>query len=119
MPAALRFGPPLSAALADPLLAARVDLLLPQRDGVLERVDRLLARRERVGAVRARYGDHDARLADLDAAGAVVDRDLLDVVLRLQRVGELLHHPLGHALVGLVLEVLDVAAAGVVADGAG
>src|SRR4051794_1322757 len=50
-------------APADPLLPALVDLLLPQRDGLLERVDRVLAGGERVGAVRRGDGDHDARAA--------------------------------------------------------
>ena len=47
----------------------------------------------------------------LDPADAVVDRDLVDVVALLQGGGELRHHLLGHALVGLVLEVDDRAAA--------
>src|SRR5262245_42261206 len=61
--------------LSDPLLAADVELLLPQRHGLLEGVDRLAARLEGSRAVCGRDGDHDARLADLDPADAMVDRD--------------------------------------------
>ena len=50
-------------------------------------------------------GDDDARLADLDAADAVVDRDAGQVVALADLGGDLLHHGLGHVLVGLVLEV--------------
>src|SRR2546429_2806079 len=103
--------------LADPLLAALVDLLLPERHADLERVDRLLTGGERVLPVRRRHGDHDARVADADAAHAVVDRDLGQLVLGLERRGQLGHDLLGHALVSLVVEVDDVAAAGVDARG--
>ena len=61
---------PLRAA-ADPLLAARVELLLPERHLRLERLDRVGACRQRVLPVRRRDGDRDARLADLDAPEAV------------------------------------------------
>ena len=50
-------------------------------------------------------GDHDARLADLDAADAVVDRDLAELVLRGQLVGEPDEHLLRHLLERLVLEM--------------
>ena len=56
-------------------------------------------------------GDHDASLADRDAPDAVVDRDVAELVARLQLLGDLGHDLLGHALVGLVLEVRDGAAA--------
>ena len=56
-------------------------------------------------AVRRGDGDGDACIADLDAAGAMRDGHLTEVVFGLQRVGEVEHHPLGHAFVGLVLEV--------------
>src|SRR5204863_107158 len=71
-----------SRASADPLLAACVDLLLPQRNRLLERVDRLAAGRERCRPVRRRDGDDDARLADLYAADPVMDRDLAQPVRR-------------------------------------
>src|SRR5436189_3700704 len=48
---------------AEPLLAVLVNLLLPERHGLLEHVDRVLACRQRVLAMRRRDGDHDARLA--------------------------------------------------------
>src|SRR5581483_7866469 len=66
--------PPRSRAAADPLLAALVDLLLPERDRLLERVDRFRAGCQRGGAVRRRDRDHDRGLADLDAAHPVGDR---------------------------------------------
>ena len=46
-----------------------------------------------------------------DAPDAVVDRDVAQLVARLQLVGDLGHDLFGHALVGLVLEVRDRAAA--------
>src|SRR4051812_24867037 len=95
----------------DPLLAALVDLLLPERHALLERVDRVLARCERVGAVRRGDGDHDARLADADPADAVVDGDRAELVAGLELGGDLGHDPFGHALVGLVVQVHDVPAA--------
>ena len=57
-----------------------------------------------------RDGDRDARLADLDPADAVGDRDLAEVVAGPQIGCEALHLLLGHALVGLVLEMVDRAA---------
>src|SRR6266487_2251147 len=77
---------------SDPLLAAFVELLLPERHSFLERVDRVLARGERVLAVWRGDGDHDARLADLDAARAVVDGDRVDLVARRQLRSDLRHH---------------------------
>src|SRR6476620_7053632 len=67
--------PVASRSAADPLLAARVDLLLPERHPFLELVDRVTAGGERVAPMRRRHGDHHRRLADPDAADAVVDRD--------------------------------------------
>ena len=64
-------------------------------------------------AVRRGYGDHHAPLADSDPADAVMDRDLGQFVLRLQRPGDVGHELLGHPFVGLVLEVRDRPAAGV------
>src|SRR5262249_20884358 len=64
-------GPPRTGASAtsrppaEPLLAALVDLLLPERHRLLERVDCVLAGGEGILAVRSRDGDRDARLADL------------------------------------------------------
>src|SRR4051812_6722480 len=95
----------------DPLLAALVDLLLPERHALLERVDRVLAGGERVGPVRRRDGDHDARLADAHPADAVVDSYGAEVVARLQLAGDLGHDLLGHPLVRLVIEVHALAAA--------
>jgi methylmalonyl-CoA mutase, N-terminal domain len=51
--------------------------------------------------------DHDALLADPNAPHAVVNRHSAEAVALSQRVGELVHHPLRHALVRLVLEVQD------------
>ena len=107
--------PSRSRSSPDPLLAALVDLFLPERHRDLQLVDRLVAGGESVAAMRRGDGDDDARLADVDSADAVVDRDLAQLVLRLQRGRELGHHLLGHALVGLVLEVEHVAAARAVA----
>src|SRR5205823_3689424 len=107
-------GTPVSARLRappEPLLAALVDLLLPERHRLLERVDRVLARRQRVVAVRRRDGDRDARLADLDPADPVVDRDRPELVPLLELGGDLGHHLLGHLGVGLVLEIEDGPAA--------
>src|SRR5439155_3945867 len=52
-------------ASADPLLAALVELLLPERHALLERVDHVFARGEGVLAVRRRDGDRHTRFADL------------------------------------------------------
>src|SRR5262249_39075309 len=60
-----------SGPLRDPLLAAGVQLLLPDRDADLEPVDRLLAGGQRGVAVRGRDGDHHRGLADLATPGAV------------------------------------------------
>ena len=97
---------------ANPLLAALVDLLLPQRHGLLEPVDGVLAGRERVAAVRRRHGDHDRRLSDPNAADAVGDGHPAEVVRALEVGGQVGHDLLGHALVGLVLEVEHRPAAG-------
>src|SRR6266571_2278768 len=92
-----------SGALADPLLAALVDLLLPQRDGLLERVDRLAEGCQSVGSVRGRNGDRDARLPDLDPPEAVADGDSAEVVPLAEPGGDLAHDVLRHLGVGLVL----------------
>ena len=55
--------------------------------------------------------DHDARPADADDADPVVDRDRDQVVSLDELGGDPLHLGLGHALVRLVLELDDVAAA--------
>ena len=52
--------PPLLGAAADPFFAALVDLLLPERHRLLERVDRLLHAARAAGAVRRRDGDRHA-----------------------------------------------------------
>ena len=71
-------------AAADPLLAALVDLLLPERHGLLERVDRVLARGERVlrGAGRRRRSRRSPRRSR--RADAVVDRDRAELVALLR-----------------------------------
>src|SRR6266540_3697285 len=88
-----------SGPAADPLLAALVDLFLPERHPFFERVDRVLARGERVLAVRRRDGDHDGRFADLDPAGAVMDGDVAQVVALLESAGDLGHYLFRHLLV--------------------
>src|SRR6266851_1995263 len=103
---AARLGANLGTA-ADPLLAALVELLLPERHLVLEEVDRVLARGQCVLAMRRGDRDDDARLADLDATRAMVDRDLAEVVATLQICSDLAHDLLGHFLVRLVVEVKD------------
>src|SRR2546428_1990639 len=80
--------PRYSRSASDPLLAAFVELLLPERDRLLQCVDRLTAGVERGRAVRGGDRDHDARLADLYAADAVVDRDPAEPVPRGQVVRE-------------------------------
>jgi hypothetical protein len=102
---------PASGAASDPLLAALVELLLPEGYPLLERVDRVLARGQRLLPVRRRDGDDDARLTDLDASCTVVDRDLAEVVAAFQFRGDLGHGRFGHLLVSLVVEVKDGAAA--------
>jgi hypothetical protein len=62
--------------------------------------------------VRGGDRDHHGGLADADVADAMVDRDLVQVVPRLQHRRDARHHRLGHLGVGLVLEALDFAAAG-------
>src|SRR5439155_4292756 len=107
-----------SRASTDPFLAAGVDLFLPERDRRLERLDRLAAGVESGRPMRRRDGDDDARLADLDPPEPVVDGDRAQPVARGQLVAELREHRLGHLLVGLVLEVHDVAPARAAAHGA-
>src|SRR4026207_1976775 len=87
---------------ADPLLAALVELLLPERHLAFERVDCFLARGKCVLPVWRRDGDHDAGLADPDPARAVVDRDLAEVVTALQVLSDFRHGLFSHFLVGLV-----------------
>src|SRR5947207_14998205 len=57
-----------TALQTHPHLAVLEVLLLPHRDGALERVDRVAARLERVATVRRRHGDQHGRLADLEPA---------------------------------------------------
>ena len=74
---------------------------------------------EGVVAMRCGDGDRDARLADVDAADAVVDGDRAEVVAsRSSSAAISLHDLLGHALVGLVVEVEHRAAARLDPDGA-
>ena len=88
-----------------------VRLLLPERNALLQGVDRLVAGGQRLGAVWRRHGDDHARLADLDPADAMVDRDGSgQLVASGDLRGNLLHHGLGHACVGLV-EVENLAPA--------
>src|SRR3990172_2994694 len=54
----------------DPDLAALPDLLLPDRDDLLESVDQVVAGLERLAAVRRGDGDEKRRLSDLQAARA-------------------------------------------------
>src|ERR1051325_10548473 len=108
-----------SGPAADPLLAALVDLLLPERHRLLERVDRLAAGGQRSLAVRGGDRDRDARRADLDAPDTVVDRDRAELVALEQARSEPGHHVLGHLGVGLVLEMRDLAASRLPPHGAG
>src|SRR5438094_5829928 len=89
----------------DPDLAAFPDLLLPDRNGLLEGVDGEAAGLEGCGAVGAGDGDQDARLPNLEPADAVADGDAaLPAADRLLR--DLTHLPLRHRPVGVVLQVL-------------
>src|SRR5439155_1712304 len=103
--------PAYSRTASDPLFSAFLDLSLPERHRLLEPVDRLGARGQCGRPVRRGDGDHYGQLADAVAPHAMCDRDLAQVVLPLQVVGEIGHDLLGHAFVGLVFEVLDGAAA--------
>src|SRR5213083_1669220 len=89
----------------DPFLAADVELLLPERDRLFQRVDRLAARVERSSAVRRRDGNDDTRLSDLHTADAVMDRDARQGVLRGQLLAEPDEHRFRHLLESLVLEI--------------
>src|SRR5690349_20327623 len=100
-------------AAADPLLASHVYLLLPEGNALLQPVDRVLAGCKGLLAVRGRDSDDHRRFPDLYPTGPVVDRDLAQLVPRAELVGDLRHDLLGHAAVGLVLEVLHDAVAGI------
>src|SRR5207244_5269174 len=69
---ALRFSrrPP-SRSSADPLLAAFVELLLPERYPGLEGLDHVHAHHKCILAIQRGDRDRDARPADLDPAGAM------------------------------------------------
>jgi hypothetical protein len=68
--------------------------------------------------MRRRDGDGDAGLSDLDPSHAVGDRDPAELVAARQLARDPGHLLLGHALVGLVLEMGNGAAAGPDASGA-
>src|SRR4051812_6798323 len=58
-----------------PVVTARVVLLLPDRDRLLEGVDAVPGRVERRGAVGTRHHDRDRRLAQREPPGAMEQRD--------------------------------------------
>jgi hypothetical protein len=103
----------------DPVRAAGRELLLPDRDGLLQRVDRETAGLERLGAVRRGGRDHHRGLADREPAHAVRERELHLRPARRDGVADLAHLLLRHGRVGLVLEVVDLRAARLVAHHAG
>src|SRR5258707_13078613 len=85
-----------SGPAADPLLAALVDLFLPERHALLQLVDRVLTRRERVLAGGGRDRDHHRGLPDPDTSDTMMDRDRGQLVPRTERLRDLLHHPPPH-----------------------
>src|SRR5262245_41730756 len=79
----------------DPDFAAFPDFLLPDPDGLCERVDGKPAGLEDGGTVRAGHGDQDARFPDLEPAHPVSDGDAtLPTADRLLR--DRAHLPLRH-----------------------
>src|SRR5262247_1683404 len=111
-------GPTRLAALeSHPDLAVLEVLLLPDRDGALERIDRISARVERVAAVGGGDGDEHARLADLEPADAVEHRDPLHAgPAPSQARADLARLHLGHRGVRLVFEERRGPTAGLVPD---
>src|SRR2546430_13933487 len=98
-----------------PALAVLEVLLLPHRNGPLERVDRVPARFEGIAAVLGGDGDQHAGLADLEPPGAMEYRDAPDArPARAHGLTDLAHLHLGHRRVRLVLQALDRAAVGLV-----
>src|SRR4051812_46335953 len=95
--------------LPDPFLAAGVELLLPERDRLLQGVDRLAACVERSSPMGRRDSDDDACLSDLHPAYAVMNRDARQAVLRCQFVAEAHEHRFRHLLECLVFEIQHVA----------
>src|ERR1700752_1694241 len=89
---------------AYPDLAVLEMLLLPHRDGALERVDRVAARVEGVAPMRGGHGDEHRGLADLEPADAMQDGDTLDLgPARADRLADLAQLGLGHRRVRLRL----------------
>src|SRR2546428_10139133 len=102
----------LPALETPPDLAGLEVLLLPDRDGALERVDRVPARLECVAAMRGGDGDEHARLADLEPPDAVEHRHAPDAgPADAHGLADLAHLDLGHRRVRLVLQKLHQAAA--------
>ena len=95
-----------SRSASQPLLAALVELFLPERNRLLERVDRLAAgvERGRRGAARRRRSRRSARRS-LRGRCDGGSRPSSEAVLRRQLLGEAAQHRLGHLLERLVLEV--------------
>ena len=100
-----------SRSLPDPFLAAHVDLLLPQRHGLLERVDRVAARGERLRrwAAETAITTLVSPISTTRRGGG--SRCRSSVVARAELLRDPLHLLLGHALVRLVLEPHHVPAA--------
>src|SRR5215210_2804764 len=98
---------PRSRRLADPDVAVRESLRLPDRRTRLRLVDGIPRGAERLIAV-GRASDHrDARLAKRDVPGTVDDRDAPDAEATLDLVGDLAKDGDGHRLEGLVAQRLD------------
>ena len=93
---------------AEPGLAARADLLLPDRRAFFQAIDGGAARLERGRAVRRRRRDGDGDLAHRERADAVMDRDLGPDPLALDLLGDLGQHLLRHLDVRLVFQADDV-----------
>src|SRR3972149_11140509 len=85
----------------DPDRAALPDLLLPDRDDLLEAVDEVVTGLERLPAVRRGDGDEKRRLPDLQTAGAVLHRDAGDRPAGHRLPGDLPHPPRRHLRVGV------------------
>src|SRR6266540_4026220 len=102
------------ALQAHPHVAVFEELLLPHRQRRLERVDGEAAGVEGLGPVGRRYRDHHARLADLEPADPVHQRHPRPALPYRRR--DLSHLGRSHRLVGLVLQILDPPATGLLAD---
>src|SRR5262245_60842500 len=108
--------PTLASLQPHPDFAVLEVLLLPHRDGALERVDRVAARVEGVAPMRSGHGDEHRGLADLEPADAVQDGHALDLgPARADRLPDLAELGLGHRRVRLVLEELHRSPARLVA----